>query len=158
MLREEPVRAETRGASVPRTLKGGSNGVRATFESARERSRRFLGFHMVLILGRSYSPSPVRPFVLSSPGPIGPVHVEPALFAANEQIAGRTTIRLREKGRFSISRYVNTCITESCEVCTRVNRRACPRTEIKILCLRSFSIGQLTRDIEIVSPDFSNVE
>lgn len=138
MLREEPVRAETGGASVPGALEGGSNGVRATFESARERSRRFLGFHMVLILGRSYSPSPVRPFVLSSPAPIRPVHVEPALFATNEQIAGRTTIRLREKGRFSISRYVNTCIIESCEVCTRVNRRACPRTENQNFMLTPF--------------------
>lgn len=135
MLREEPVRVETGGASVPGVLEGGSNGVRATFESARERSRRFLGFHMVLILGRSYSPSPVRPFVLSSPNSIGPVHVEAALFATNEQIAGRTTIRLRGRGRFSISRYVNTCIIESCEVCMRVNRRACPRTEIKIFIM-----------------------
>lgn len=121
MLREEPVRVETGGASVPGALEGGSNGVRATFESARERSRRFLGFHMVLILGRSYSPSPVRPFVLSSPNAIGPVvHVEAALFATNEQIAGRTTIRLRGKGRFSISRYVNTCIIESNARCVCV--------------------------------------
>lgn len=125
MLREEPVRAETGGAALPRALEGGSNGVRATFESPRERPRRFLRFHMVLVLGQHRPPRPVRPPILPAPVAVGAVHVEAATYAGRPSKQIGRTARARGRGRFSQSRNIKACIIESREVCTCVCVVAC---------------------------------
>lgn len=156
MLREEPVRAETGGAAVPRALEGGSNGVRATFESPRERPRRILRFHMVLVLAQHCSPRPVRPPILSAPVAVGAVHVEAATYAGRPSKQIGRTARARGRGRFSQSRNIKACIIESREVCMCVCIVACvlagSATSEHILQRRSFL---LRRGIFILPEEYS---